>query len=932
MLNKADFVDLLISKMSDLRKDPHISRMRVFGFRCETCQLEMPSFEDVKATELVGRLKKYGEIGRYATAITEVWHKSYSWEQANVIERLIDVMIKNNNSIALIEMPTGSGKTEAFMIPGLANALTNGLSIFVYPRRALASDQVARLALLYILLKKHHKDRITPPYTLLYDGDSCRDKCEGEFKRIDRVKEPNTGLSYKLYYTENGLYTTAKCEYIGEEVEIPLSDKRLELVFGKELPRVLVTNYDMLNRMLSGVQRITLTDMISNIRPKRLFVVFDEAHEYQGLDFLHMVALILRIYQLVKRYRIPLHLVLSSATIPKGFNNIISRAVEEITNTTITVIKLPQPRPKDYPSRKVRNIKIAIMLPDPETAGQWLYQLALLLTSIALEARNLQLKENLKAIGFVDSIRYQHEILKNVKQTLFNKLEDVVKAHISSDNLPLQKELDWSDILLYNYNVDELIKRLTSIPTEYDIDKALKSNPCKARGYIAIHNAGLDVAKRVTIETALRECKYPRLVVATPTLEVGVDIPSAFVVLQFRKPPSPINMMQRLGRVARHSSTDYVGACVIVLTSQPSDAILLLNREELNRYLYGCKNIKAPPPQAELPLNEAAILQHALLTALSLNPPLARNLEKKQSFEGVLNTIRELLRHLNDDEVRRYIDELIRALRKAYEGERTWQLAAKILDTKRIVEMFLNDLKTILETTNLAPSIAEEIDKVINSFKKPLTDLSYILEVLRDAFALQVPRNDIQEYADYAKFVSLSEEERNEIVKIIGRLPFDEINSIKCSTSEIIKSLSSLKKETLKHIRVLQYNLHKICDKAQDTLEDIREVVEELASKGLIKVETVNNLKSLLSQIRSLGRSICEVAEKITNITKYFELYGDHNSVKPIELLAILTGKPYYSYLTRAGAQQIILEVGSHEKRAEDPVSALWKLVPLSIL
>jgi len=202
LLDKASFIDLLIDKMSDLRKDPSVSRMRILGFKREICQLEIPSFEDVKATELVKKLKRYGEVGKYASIIAKVWHRSYSWEQVNIIENLVDMIINVNNSIILIEMPTGSGKTEAFVIPGLANALTNGLSIFVYPRRALASDQVARLTLLYILLKRN---KVEPPYTLLYDSDSCRDKCEGEFKRVGRIKEPSTGLSYKPLSTYHSL-------------------------------------------------------------------------------------------------------------------------------------------------------------------------------------------------------------------------------------------------------------------------------------------------------------------------------------------------------------------------------------------------------------------------------------------------------------------------------------------------------------------------------------------------------------------------------------------------------------------------------------------------------------------------------------------------------------------------------------------------------
>ncbi len=74
--------------------------------------------------------------------------------------------------------------------------------------------------------------------------------------------------------------------------------------------------------------------------------------------------------------------------------------------------------------------------------------------------------------------------------------------------------------------------------------------------HAAIHRAGLDVDDRVRVERMFRRGEID-VVIATPTLELGIDVGDADVVVNASIPPSFSRYLQRIGRIGRRGQTAY---------------------------------------------------------------------------------------------------------------------------------------------------------------------------------------------------------------------------------------------------------------------------------------------------------------------------------------------------------------------------------------
>ncbi len=83
--------------------------------------------------------------------------------------------------------------------------------------------------------------------------------------------------------------------------------------------------------------------------------------------------------------------------------------------------------------------------------------------------------------------------------------------------------------------------------------------------HVAVHRAGLTREERAEIEDKFREGKLLFLI-ATPTLEIGIDIGTIDVAIMATMPPSYIRYLQRSGRVGRRGQVSYV---IQILGSDP---------------------------------------------------------------------------------------------------------------------------------------------------------------------------------------------------------------------------------------------------------------------------------------------------------------------------------------------------------------------------
>lgn len=204
----------------------------------------------------------------------------------------------------LLSMPTGGGKTEAFMIPLLSHIYLkkksgagNGVkSIVIYPTNALANDQALRFVeLLYKVNKKlsesgvRREDLITigilsgdtPNKTNDLIQESLIKICPrcGKSDKWDRVKARENGILVCTNELHDGSVCGANLDFCRLRKEDIISSP----------PDILITNPDEINFALQSPRYLPIfqTPIES--------IVFDEVHIYQGVFGCHIAHLLRRL-------------------------------------------------------------------------------------------------------------------------------------------------------------------------------------------------------------------------------------------------------------------------------------------------------------------------------------------------------------------------------------------------------------------------------------------------------------------------------------------------------------------------------------------------------------------------------------------------------------------------------------------------------------
>ncbi len=927
----------LLLHYQDLRKYPDTSRMRTLGYTIELCEMVLPDFKAVKADDVASNL------AGLARAAAKIWHPTYSKEQYEAISQIVRAVDSNKPGVIILALPTGFGKTEAFLLPALYTAEKGGLSIIVYPRIALASDQARRIAELWLLLKKREKVK-SLPQVVIYDGKSCslsrHSKCEGKFKRVSKltIQENSKIIEYELLNSNRPWTIWAKSD--NERIELEVSDIRLEDAYsiGRIKPNILLTNYDMLNQLLTGLKRLresniyrsfSLSELLPCSKDKRtpLLLVFDEAHEYRDADILNLLALTIRLVIEANEKGCNVIIVFSSATLPQNFDTVVVKAIETALNSKVDYAKIVPI------SGRHRLIAISLLLPDPETSGQWLLQLASLLTSLAGRAFMLRSSNlPLKSIVFVDSLRYQTDIVQGIKATLYNDLKQIIVRHIDQHIVANDIVQNWHPLLSGTYH------------TTVDISEFINM---KFEDYFKIHRAGMSERQRSEIEMQFKNSANPLTLIATSTLEMGVDFPYLAAVLQFRRPRSPESAMQRIGRAARSSKTLWTGIALIALTNTPRDALLLLDADERRRLLYHCfkSSIQQYIPKLKIPFNRAAILQHLFYTLLQFAPKTSdvnlidlqtKVIEKVENINNAKKYLNDLLRLVDEAQstLKRYVNAYYEAIKSVLSHSEAGNLRMPSLN--ELLDELRKSINLALEKINKASLDVNIIKATIDTYKNKIRELIGKHKIIWNCIEAIT---QLSKASNCLRADAISEvEQRHELLRTLN----DSISIVANVKRELEALLTTIEESSIKLSLGLsedKENILNVIDGLLSSVEMLRLYVED-------EIKVVNELSPLMIDafaetarkvvqdihdvLEDFNRDLRQILEERMNLNELLQL-------RLIEFLAHLTSKPYFTILMKTPGQRVSISyyafVGQQkplEKRDDTPLDALYRVVPLS--
>ncbi|QXJ30670.1 DEAD/DEAH box helicase [Saccharolobus shibatae] len=254
---------------------------------------------------------------------------------------------------------------------------------------------------------------------------------------------------------------------------------------------------------------------------------------------------------------------------------------------------------------------------------------------------------------------------------------------------------------------------------------------------LEVHRAGLNAEERIKVEEKLRNGELDG-VVATPTLELGIDIGSIDAVIMAENPPSYTKYIQRAGRAGRRNNA---GLIFTILGDDPIDSYYLRHPEEFfNRKI---QPLTFDPTNMEvIKIHALAYLAEKYRIRLDNLPPLWKKAYEILNIEGKAKIIGSNV--LAVSETKKYLAST--SLRSVGPIVRIYEDKKKIGERElpaALHDLYPNAVYLISKKTYIIEEL--DIDRLIAKARKVNSELSYYTKPLYSMDLLEFNKKDERE-------------------------------------------------------------------------------------------------------------------------------------------------------------------------------------------
>lgn len=585
--------------IKNLQFDYDVLKEDIYGFKNGETTLESLKYSSYESPSIIynenGFLKQNSKllVEDLVEAIREIWDLPKGIGTLRLFQedslffmmaRLFNIGYPKEKHL-LLSMPTGGGKTEAFMIPILARVYHKKIhepnkkgiqSIIIYPTNALANDQAMRFVeLIYKINQKLAEKHIPISRHIsigILSGDTPNRSKELSNESLIRIC-PKCGKSDKWEVIDVQMVCNNELSD-GDRCGTRLSFCRLtkeDII--NDPPDILITNPDMINYALHSPKYMPI------FQNKIESIVFDEIHIYQGILGCHVSHLLRRLEELIENK--PLYIGMS-ATIGNAKELASLLFDEDLEN-----IKYIRNENNKYITDKIIKTRTHVII-TPYFIGEHRTN------SGGTKERYLATMTVAGTLAmFIGHLIIDSHFRKSIIFTNYRADSDKLASDL--------RERERLDIELY---FDEILRNIQNkrALTKEEIEICLymhrwvteildNNNVINNKMEVGWNRGGLEKKERIRSihsfsrnnllsDSNVDDAIPIDIMVATKTLEVGIDIGDVTTVINSSAPFTINEYVQRVGRGGRRKDS------LAITVINPESAIDCHMKNNFKKYVY----------------------------------------------------------------------------------------------------------------------------------------------------------------------------------------------------------------------------------------------------------------------------------------------------------------------------------------------------------